>query len=250
MNRVQAVGISHRGKVRPNNEDRYLIYRDESLAVYAVADGMGGHAAGEVASTLALDAVESYWTAHRQELLDACAAGKTVRPLLNDMLARANASVLDAGTSKEEYAGMGTTLTLLATVCDQHWLAHIGDSRAYLLRNKNISLITEDHTLVSQLVRSGQISEDERNIHPQRNILTRALGTDNVADFDLRQIVVECGDRLLLCSDGLYGMVSDEEIQERIMQEKEAAQILEELVVLANAYGGTDNITVVLIDTI
>ncbi|NLZ93775.1 MAG: Stp1/IreP family PP2C-type Ser/Thr phosphatase [Firmicutes bacterium] len=244
---MQAVGISHRGKVRPNNEDSYLIDGDDNLAVFAVADGMGGHAAGEVASSLALTAVQNYLAKQKTVLLSAAAASQDLSPLLQAMLANANETVLHASRQQAEYAGMGTTLTLLISLAGQRWLAHIGDSRAYLLRNGQLIHITEDHTLVSQLVKTGQIREEERDGHPQRNVLTRALGTDDVADFDLIPLNFEQDDLLLLCSDGLYGMLSNEEIKSIIEQKKEPAVILQELVAAANDKGGIDNITVVLV---
>lgn len=244
---MRAVGRSHRGKVRPNNEDSYLIAGDDSLAVFAVADGMGGHAAGEVASTMALDAVQNYLANQKAILLSAAAASQDLTSLLETMLAHANETVLNASRKQAEFAGMGTTLTLLLYLSNQHWLAHIGDSRAYLLRHGHFVHLTEDHTLVSQLVRTGQISEEERDGHPQRNVLTRALGTDAVAAFDLIPLNLVQGDLLLLCSDGLYGMLSNDEIKNIIVQEKKPAALLTELVAAANDKGGIDNITAVLV---
>ena len=244
---MQAVGISHRGKVRSNNEDRYLIAANEAIAVFAVADGMGGHAAGEVASSMALEAVQRFCLTHQQDFFTAAAAGKTIRPLLEKMLAQANAEVLNAGLSNTAYSGMGTTLTLLAAAADQNWLAHIGDTRAYLLRGQELFPLTDDHTLVSQLVKTGQISEEEQEGHPQRNILTRALGTDETAVFDLLPLTLIQNDRLLLCSDGLHGLVGNDEIKQIAVQNKAPQEIVQELVALANDRGGTDNITAVLV---
>lgn len=244
---MQAVGISHRGKVRSNNEDRYLIDDDEAIAIYAVADGMGGHAAGEVASSMALEVVHNFSADRRQEFLMAADNRQTVRPLLEEMLAQANAEVLNAGTTNPDYAGMGTTLTMLMVIAGQSWLAHIGDSRAYLLREDDLLPLTDDHTLVSQLVRTGQISAEEQDGHPQRNILTRALGTDEVAVFDLLPLTLLQNDGLLLCSDGLYGLVSNAEIKHIMTQDNAPLEKIQELVALANEKGGTDNITAVLI---
>lgn len=244
---MQAVGISHRGKVRSNNEDRYLIVQNEDFAIFAVADGMGGHAAGEVASTMALEVVQKFCADRRQEFLLTAAAGETIRPLLEEMLVQANAEVLALGTNNPDYTGMGTTLTIVTKSGEQFWLAHIGDTRAYLLREDDIFPLTDDHTLVSQLVRTGQISEEEQEGHPQRNILTRALGTDEIAVFDLLPLTLLQNDRLLLCSDGLYGLVSNDEIKQITIQDRTPLEMIQELVTLANEKGGTDNITAVLI---
>lgn len=244
---MKAAGISDRGKVRENNEDRYLIHGDNALAVYAVADGMGGHAAGEVASSMALETIRRYLDFHRDAFLEAVAAGESVRPLLEEMLETANKEVLRAGSEQPGCNGMGTTITLLLAVFGQYWLAHIGDSRAYLIRNSEILHLTEDHTLVSQLLRSGQICEDEASGHPQRHILTRALGTDGVAVFDIMRQTIRPGESVLLCTDGLHGLVDKEEIWEVVQNGGEPEEILPQLVDLANERGGTDNIAAVLV---
>lgn len=233
--------------VRENNEDRFLIFQEGQLSVFAVADGMGGHAAGEVASTLALETVTQYLTAHREKLQRSAAEGRSLEQPLAEMLTAANSSVLLAGDRKSECNGMGTTLTLLLSVSGQAWIGHIGDSRAYLLRQGQLDVLTEDHTLVTQLARSGQIREEEMENHPQRHILTQALGTDNEPKFDLRQCFLQAGDQILLCTDGLYGLVDEREMRQEMETEHPAAMILERLVALANERGGTDNITAVLV---
>ncbi|NLP36195.1 MAG: Stp1/IreP family PP2C-type Ser/Thr phosphatase [Firmicutes bacterium] len=250
MKSLRAAGITDRGKVRANNEDRYLIIGKNSLQVFAVADGMGGHAAGEVASSMALDAIQSYLNHYQKDIIAKAAEGESLRTTLEEMLSAANEKVFTAGKNKPEYSGMGTTLTLLLFVSDCCWLAHIGDSRAYLLRQNRLVLLTEDHTLVSQLVKNGQISEEECADHPQRHILTRALGTDNEAIFDVLPLEIKPGDRLLLCTDGLHGFVAEEEILAVAGQNKEPDDIVGDLVFLANEKGGMDNITIVLIDVV
>ena len=180
---MRSAGMSDRGKVRDNNEDRYLIWHEGQLSLYAVADGMGGHAAGEVASSLALETIRQYLHNHAEIVL--AAEPVALQQVLRELLAQANRAVLDEGGTRPECSGMGTTLTMLLDVAGKYWLGHIGDSRAYLLRREEIVPLTEDHTLVSQLVRNGQLSEDDKDGHPQRHILTRALGTDGVAEFDI-----------------------------------------------------------------
>lgn len=242
---MKAAGISDRGKVRDNNEDRSLIWHEGQLTMYAVADGMGGHAAGEVASSLALETVRRYLHTDAQVVLTA--ESVTLQQYLRELLGHANRAVLDEGGARPECAGMGTTFTMVLDVAGQYWLGHIGDSRAYLLRREEIVHLTEDHTLVSQLVRSGQITEEDKDGHPQRHILTRALGTDNVAEFDILPLEIVPGEAILLCTDGLYSMVTDEEIQQAVWAGGEPEETLQRLVDLANERGGRDNITVVLV---
>jgi protein phosphatase len=233
--------------VREKNEDRYLIYQEGALSLCAVADGMGGHAAGEVASTLALETVRGYLTNKGLVIQEHLVAGNPITPFLEEMLAEANRIVLAASLEKPEYNGMGTTLTLLLAISDQFWTGHIGDSRAYLIREGRLEMLTDDHTLVSQLARNGQISEDEIDNHPQRHILTRALGTDEKPVFDLRKWPLAAGDIVLLCTDGLHGLVENDELLRQIEVDSLPEDTLSRLVSLANERGGTDNITVVLV---
>jgi protein phosphatase len=241
------VGISDRGKVRETNEDRYLIYHDGPIYLFAVADGMGGHAAGEVASTLALETVKTYLSQNSTSLLEKTDIGHNMPSLLEDMLLQANQKVLETAGADIELAGMGTTLTMLLVAKDQFWLGHIGDSRAYLINREGIFHLTEDHTLVTQLVRSGQISEEESNGHPQRHILTRALGTDEDSVFDIIPQSFWPGDALLLCTDGLHGLITNDEIRDAVLAGGEPEIVLERLVWLANDRGGKDNITAVIV---
>lgn len=244
---MKAVGISDRGKVRETNEDRYLIYHDGPIWLFAVADGMGGHAGGEVASTLALETVKTHLMQNCASLLEKMDAGCNVQSILEDMLFQANQKVLETAGADTELMGMGTTLTMLLAVKNQFCLGHIGDSRAYLIKDDGIFHLTEDHTLVTQLLRSGQISEEESNGHPQRHILTRALGTDENTVFDIIAQSFWPGDTLLLCTDGLYGLIDNDEIRNAVMSGSEPEIVLEKLVQLANERGGKDNITAVLV---
>lgn len=244
---MKAVGISDRGKVRETNEDRYLIHYDGPICLFAVADGMGGHAAGEVASTLALETVKTFLSQNNTSLLEREDIAHNMPSILEEMLFQANQKVLETAGTDSELEGMGTTLTMLLVVKDQFWLGHIGDSRAYLINREGIFHLTEDHTLVTQLVRSGQISEEESNGHPQRHILTRALGTDEDSVFDIIPQSFWPGDILLLCTDGLHGLIDNDEIRNAVLAGGEPGTVLERLVQLANERGGKDNITAVLV---
>lgn len=222
------------GRVREGNEDSYLA----EPPLFAIADGMGGHIAGEVASDLTVKAISE-------------GAGKvsfeeprSLAQLLNE----ANTAVYNKAQSDDALRGMGTTCTLLLTGEGRAHIAHVGDSRAYRLRDGGIEQLTDDHTLVGRMVREGQISAEEAQHHPQRNVITNALGLDSSIAVDLREIEARDGDRLLLCSDGLSSMVSDQEIAAAANAAEDAQEAAEALVELALEAGGEDNITVLVID--
>jgi serine/threonine protein phosphatase PrpC len=217
------------GRVRDGNEDSYL----SEPPLFAVADGMGGHKGGEVASQLALDTLEAGFHAER-------ALAQQVRA--------ANAAVFDRSRVDTSVEGMGTTLTAVVLRDMVATFAHVGDSRAYLLRAGDLRQVTEDHTLVHRMVKSGEISEAEAEVHPHRSVLTRALGTDPDVDVDEFTVTMTDGDRLLLCSDGLTGMVTEEQIAAILGAAPEPQDAADRLVRAANRAGGVDNITVVVLD--
>lgn len=218
------------GQVREGNEDSYLI--EEPL--YAVADGMGGHRGGEVASSLALETVQQLF--ERRE------------GTLADQVGQANRAVFDRSQSDRSVSGMGTTLTAALIDDGRVHLVHVGDSRAYLLRDGTLTQLTEDHTLVHRMVMEGEITEEEAETHPHRSILTRALGVDDSVQVDEGDVEINSGDRLLLCTDGLTGMVSEEEIQQILLDASEPQEAVDRLVTVANRAGGIDNITAVVLD--
>ncbi|MDQ6799029.1 MAG: Stp1/IreP family PP2C-type Ser/Thr phosphatase [Actinomycetota bacterium] len=227
------------GRVREINEDRYL-QRDD-LCLFAVADGVGGHQAGEVASQTSVETIET-------SFLEPTTEG------LVTAIKQANDAVWHLAQSAAEKRGMGTTLAAVALVSEdgeEHLaVANVGDSRVYLFQQGELSQLTEDHSLVEELVREGQITREEARVHPQRSIITRALGMDPNVTVDHLQLLPYEGDRLLLCSDGLTNEVTDESIESilrRIGDPQEAAQ---ELVRQARANGGNDNITVVVVDVV
>jgi serine/threonine protein phosphatase PrpC len=224
------------GRVREGNEDSYMV--DEPL--YAVADGMGGHQGGEVASKLALEILG------RLTLED---SGDTA-PNLADAVREANRAVLDKASTDPGLHGMGTTLTALVAGGNRVFLAHVGDSRAYLLRDGRMEQLTEDHTVVEGLVQEGRLTRQEAEIHPQRSILTRALGVDGDVEVDERSQEVREGDRILLCSDGLTGMVPEQEIERVLAELEDPQRAADVLVDAANDAGGQDNITAVVLDVL
>jgi serine/threonine protein phosphatase PrpC len=218
------------GQVREANEDSYLV----DAPLYAVADGMGGHRGGEVASSLALETVQQLF--ERQE------------GTLADQVSQANRTVYDRSQSDRSVSGMGTTLTAALIDGNTVHLVHVGDSRAYLLRDGHLTQLTEDHTLVHRMVMEGEITAEEAETHPHRSILTRALGVDQSVQVDEGHVRIESGDRLLLCTDGLTGMVPEEQIKEVMLGSADPQEAVDRLVKVANRAGGIDNITAVVLD--
>jgi protein phosphatase len=244
---MQAAGMSDKGRVREKNEDAYLLLREGPVCLFAVADGMGGHAAGEVASTLALQALDDYLHQWGGKLLEKPATLRYLTNFMEEMGAVVNHKVLETARQNALQTGMGTTLTMLLGVNGLWCLGHIGDSRAYLINGSGLYQLTEDHTVVTQLVRSGQLTDQETESHPQRHVLTRALGTDEQAVFDILPQSFKNGDMVLLCSDGLYSMLESPEIAALVRSDSDPGAALERLIARANERGGTDNITGVLV---
>jgi protein phosphatase len=239
MTRFHAEEATDTGRVRDNNQDLALVIGDQSL--FAVADGMGGHNGGETAAKVAIETLRDSFMAPTLEALV-------------EAMQIANEAVVTTASTDPELTGMGTTLCVLAGV--NHFgeevigVASVGDSRAYLIEGGRLHQITRDHTLVQMLVDQGQLSPVEAESHPQRNILTRALGIDEkvmVDSFLLRPVL---GDRYLLCSDGLFGEVTDDQIHDVLRRFASPGEAARELVQLANASGGHDNITCVVVDVV
>ena len=222
------------GRVREANEDSYLV----AEPLFVVADGMGGHIAGDVASSTAVKVIEGGSSQLSSE------DPATLTKIISD----ANAAIWDKAQSDPALRGMGTTCTLVLVDEDRVHIAHVGDSRAYRLREGQLEQLTEDHTLVGRMVQEGRLSAEEAQHHPQRSIITRALGVDEDVQVDLDTVELSAGDRLLLCSDGLSSMVEDDQIRDVLAPEPDPQKAADGLVQLANEAGGDDNITVVVID--
>lgn len=220
------------GRIRPQNEDS-LITREP---LFAVADGMGGHEAGEVASEIAIETL----AAQAPQTADARALGRAVMS--------ANRAVIRAAEDGRGKPGMGTTMTAAILEGTKLVVAQVGDSRAYLLHGGRLSQITRDHSLMADLIEAGQITEEEARWHPQRSVITRALGSDPEMIPDLFDIQLDEGDRILLCSDGLSGMVYNEELEQILNAHEDPQECADALIEAANTNGGHDNITAVIID--
>lgn len=231
---MQIVGRTETGKIRQKNED--AIYIGQDLMI--VADGMGGHIGGEIASRIAVDSIV-------KELAELSSEAS----LMGDVdraIQYANHNIAKAVEEDERLTGMGTTLTLCLFRLPVVVIGHVGDSRAYLFRNGLLSRLTRDHSLVEEMVRGGIITPEEAVNHPHRHVITRALGASGRVRVDVKRVGVEPGDRLLLCSDGLTLHVTDGEIQSMLCAEKELSENVHQLVALSMERGGEDNISILM----
>jgi protein phosphatase len=222
---------SDTGRKRRRNEDSYVV----APPLFAVADGMGGAQAGEVASKLAAAALEE---------TDPGALSGPER--LTSLIQEANRRVYERASADPTTSGMGTTMTVALVEHEGVTIGHVGDSRAYLYRDRRLEQLTDDHSLVNELVKSGKLSREEAELHPQRSVITRAVGTDPDVDVDAFIVDAQEGDIFLLCSDGLTDMVGDEEIEETVERfSGDLDRVTKSLVSAANRGGGEDNITVI-----
>ena len=224
---------SHVGKIRKTNQDAYIALPERNLL--AVADGMGGHLGGDIASLTAIKVLEEFVKKH----------DGNPEEILLEALQEANKRILAASVNNALLEGMGTTLTAALIADNKLVIGHVGDSRAYLLQEGQFHQLTYDHSFVGELLRKGNISIQEADLHPQKNILVRALGTMETIDVDILVFEIEQGSKLLLTSDGLTNMLSKDEIEEVLLSE-EPEHAVEKLIALALDRGGTDNITAVL----
>ena len=231
----RAAAVTDPGRRRRHNEDSYVC----EPPLFAVADGIGGAQAGELASSLAATAV-------RDDSSDGSGDG---RQRVDELIQEANRRVYQRQSEDASLSGMGTTMTVALVDKGRVWIGHVGDSRAYLVRDGRLEQLTEDHSLVAELVRSGRLSPEEAETHPQRSVVTRALGTDPDVDVDTFSIDPKPGDLFMLCSDGLTSMVSDDAILAEIRKHRDDLRgSAKALVRAANRGGGEDNITVVFFE--
>lgn len=230
MIKLVSSAATHLGLVRRQNEDSFVA----TDGVFAVCDGMGGARAGEVASEVACRVLQG---------VSAEAGVEGLRSAVNE----ANRLIRDRGAGSADLSGMGTTLTAALASAERLTIAQVGDSRAYLMRSGALSQITDDHSLVAQMVRHGQLTPEQAAVHPHRSIITRALGTEAAVSPDFFEIELEHGDRILLCSDGLSGMVPEDELARILEEEATPRTVARALIEAALRQGGEDNITAVVL---
>lgn len=231
------------GKKRNSNQDYVAVFKNQAAITLAIlADGMGGHQAGDVASKMAVEGIGAKW---QETAIDspekACSWFVTAIQAAND-------AVYELGQAKPELQGMGTTIVCVAVFAEEFALAHVGDSRMYLVRDHEITQLTEDHSLVNELVRSGEITQEMAAVHPRRNVLTRSVGMPGLVEVDIASHFYKDGDYLLLASDGLTNMLTDDVIKWIIDEPISLDEKVQKLISGANDAGGADNITVLLIE--
>jgi PPM family protein phosphatase len=246
--RIAARGLTDVGQRRDHNEDALLI--DVDLGLFVVADGMGGHAGGATASRLAVETIRSEMLRARAEepsLFGSGAEGEDnpLPDLLGQAVERSSAVIFEAAQAEPELAGMGTTVSAVLVDGRAAFVAHVGDSRAYLLRSGHIYQVTQDHSLVAEQLRLGAISAEEARNSRFKNIITRSVGFERDVLVDLMGLELEAGDALLVCCDGLSNMMEDQEILDLVTQH--GVDAVDPLVDLANERGGDDNISVAVI---
>lgn len=238
---MKTFSISDIGKNREMNQD--YVYTSENAVgklpnLFIVADGMGGHKAGEFASKFTVETiVESVRTNEQKE---------PVR-IIEEAIQTANRELIQKARQDETMAGMGTTVVVVTVIGDKAFVANVGDSRMYVI-GKEISQITRDHSLVEEMVRMGELAKDAAKDHPDKNIITRAVGAAQDVDVDFFEVELYPQDYILMCSDGLTNMVEDEDIRRIVQSQRDVAERVEKLVETANDHGGQDNITVVVIE--
>lgn len=250
MSSLKMMGKSDTGMVRDHNEDCFLVVPESGLAI--LADGMGGHLAGEVASAMAIDQVTHFlmkaFSATSRDKSGAKSEESFESRKLAEAIQTANAAIHDASRSRPEQAGMGTTIVVAAFHDDKLTVAHVGDSRLYRYRNGELSLVTEDHSMVQELLRRGLMTPDEARTSLNRNLVTRALGIDPTVEVDVSEQKYEQGDIYLLCSDGLNDVLTDDEIAAVLSRHSsDLESTAQQLIADVNARGGPDNVSIVLI---
>jgi serine/threonine protein phosphatase PrpC len=249
--KISYKAISDVGRKRTANEDTYSA--DGDLNLFIVADGMGGHAAGEVASKVAVESIQDFirYTSNDKEITWPYEFDESLSMAgnrLKSAIQIAHAKVLEVTAQKKEFQGMATTVVSLLMDNAKAQVAHVGDSRAYLIRGDKLIQLTSDHSWVNEQLRTGAITSQQARNHPYRNIVTRALGGPNPVDVDVSEEPMQDGDIILLCSDGLNTMLSDEQILETVRNDKDDLEkACQALISLANENGGEDNVTAILV---
>lgn len=241
---MNAQFVTDRGQVRPLNEDAGGIFYNQSGQLLAImADGMGGHQAGDVASTMAVTMFEEEWATVSKQL-----PPNEAEQWLDETLQSVNQKMYNHSIDIKECEGMGTTVVIVIMTSEFITVAHIGDSRCYTFNGKLFTQVTVDHSLVNELIRSGEISKQDAHHHPRKNVVLRALGTQEAVQADYRTLTIEKNERVLLCTDGLSDKIEDEEIENFMSDSQSIKDIASQMVDLANDRGGEDNISLILID--
>jgi protein phosphatase len=249
--KIQFAGSTHVGMKRTHNEDSFFLLGDENL--YIVADGMGGHASGEVASQIAVETLANFFidTSRDEEITWPYKEERYFNYDQNRLctgVKLSNRRVYETAQSDLRYRGMGTTVVALMCGANGAYIGHVGDSRGYLIRAESIALLTEDHSLLNDYLKLHDLSPQEVEAFPHKNVIVRALGMKDTVDVDMSELDPRPGDTYLLCTDGLSGMVSEADMLREVVDSKGDLELAcQSLIARANAAGGTDNVTVILV---
>jgi len=225
------------GNFRKVNEDYVDYYTDETKRIYVIADGMGGHNAGEIASKLAVENTISY--------INSLAELDDLEDSIRKAVVDSNQKIFELSNSRDDLNGMGTTLTACLIKGSDMVVAHVGDSRCYVIKDQKISQVTKDHSLVQQLLDEGSITESEADNHPNKNIITRALGTNGTVEVDVTKMDIKGIEKVILCTDGLSNLISEQELYDIVMNSDDCCA---ELVELSKSRGAKDNISVIVFE--
>ncbi|MEG0371111.1 MAG: Stp1/IreP family PP2C-type Ser/Thr phosphatase [Clostridium sp.] len=228
--------ITHVGMVRDINEDSILSFKTDKYYLLIIADGMGGHKAGEVASLLGVESIKFFIENNFDDF-------EQKGELIRESILIANKNIYERSIALEKLNGMGTTITAVLIVNDNIYIGHVGDSRAYILKDNRFSQITEDHSYINELLKKGAITKEEAQMHPMKNLITRAVGTDKYIVIDVYKGKIDTGDIIIICSDGLTRHVNDEEISSILTNKENSTEYLLDL---ANSRGGKDNISIIV----
>ena len=248
--RIEVAGETNVGRKRNHNEDNFAILADYGL--FLVADGMGGHASGEVASKMAIDAMQEFFASTQDDpertwpyKMDRTKGYEENRLITGIKLA--NLRIYETAQREAKKRGMGTTFVSLFTANEGIYVAHVGDSRAYRFRNGKLEMLTDDHSLLNDYIKMKRLTEEEIANFPHKNVIVRALGMKDTVKVDTRFEAPQLNDTFLLCSDGLSGPLSDAEMQQILVDNKDVKAATSKMIEQANANGGPDNITAVLV---
>ncbi|MEG1027099.1 MAG: Stp1/IreP family PP2C-type Ser/Thr phosphatase [Oscillospiraceae bacterium] len=241
---MKLYGMTDTGLKRSMNQDVFYAHKfSDDVGFVIVCDGMGGENAGNVASAMACDIVSKNIIEKEKQILN----GENIDQIIVDAISKANVLIYKKAIEEATYKGMGTTLVLALIVNSIAYIAHIGDSRVYHYKNGNLNQITKDHSRVQELLEQGKINKEEMAVHPEKNVITRAVGVYLTVDIDYITLQIENGSKILLCTDGLTNMLDDAEI-EKCLKKSSAQAICEKLIELANKNGGIDNITIAIME--
>ncbi len=240
---MNVIALTDIGLVREKNQDSVFSSDKYDLPLYIIADGMGGYKGGEIASSDAINIIKRLFIENQDKLTNK----KFIKTLIEDSIKEANLKIYRKSLEFSEYSGMGTTISLCYIYRGYVFVGHVGDSRTYKIYNDSIEQITEDHSLVNELIKKGEITKEEAKNHPQKNMITRAVGTDSNIEIDISETKYKKGEIMLLCTDGLFNMVDDNEVKNIIKDSDSLLDAAESLIDKAKQNGGLDNISVIII---